>query len=427
MKSPSILLLTHLFPNSANPKLGTFLRSKALALKSAGADVTVVAPVPMVPFPLRHVTRYRDRYVPESRSRQAGIEVCHPRFFRPPGAWFRPYEGVSMHRSGRKLLRQLHHQHRFDAVIGGMLTNDGYAALLAGNELDVPAYSFAIGADIHTFPVGRPQIRRLNERLIGSLGAVFAVGPHFTEQIRKSYAGLQDKIHCNPFGVDVTLFRPGSPHEEGPWKENLGLRKETQVVLFVGDLQGAKGVPEILELIPRLDDLDVAFVLVGKGPLLGPIQSAIHDHRPGFAKCRVFPYLELGDLVRFYQNADLFLFPSHFEGSPTVLMEAIACGLPVIASDIPPHHDTIREGENGWFFPVGDVGTMETRVREFFSNDSWPAQRESSRQIAVRFFDSLENARSLLAFLQPGWESRQQRREETINLATGENDDQDSM
>jgi len=399
MKSPSILLLTHLFPNSANPKLGTFLRSKALALKAAGADVTVAVPVPMVPFPLKRLQRYRDRFVPETFATMSGIDVFYQRFFRPPGAWFRPFEGLSMHRFGRKLLRRLHRERQFDAVIGGMLTNDGYAALLAGRDLGIPAYSFAIGADIHTFPVGNPKVRALNERLFEELNTVFAVGPHFADQIRESYPEFQEKILCNPFGVDVTLFQPGDPVEQESWKLELGFKKETPIALYVGDLHPLKGVPEIMQLVPRVQDLDIGFVLVGKGPLLDGIENAIENHSSGFSACRVFSYLELNDLVRFYQNADFFIFPSHFEGSPTVLMEAISSGLPVIASDIPPHHDAIVEGENGFFFPVEDVTMLESLVRAHLSRQDTAACRSVSRERALLHFDSLENAKELLAFL----------------------------
>lgn len=402
MKKPSILLLTHLFPNSANRKLGTFLRNKAIALKRAGADVTVVAPVPMVPIPLNRIKRYRDRIVSETFAEDSGIEVHYPRYFRPPGAWFRPYEGLSMHRFSRPLLRRLHRERRFNAVIGGMLTNDGYAALLAGRDLGIPAYSFAIGADIHTFPVGKPKVRRLNERLFGELRGIFAVGPHFAEQIRETYPEFREKVRCNPFGVDVTLFQPGDLHEKEEWRKELGFRRETPVALYVGDLAPLKGVPEILQLIPRLQNLDIAFVLVGKGLLLESIQDKIENGSPGFSSCRVFPYLDIGNLVRFYQSADVFVFPSHFEGSPTVLMEAVACGLPVIASDIPPHHDAVIEGKNGWFFSVGDVDGLESFIRKFLTERGFENQVKVSREHALRHFDSLENARSLLAFISDG-------------------------
>lgn len=389
----SILLLTHLFPNPANPKLGTFFRNKALALKRVGCRITVVAPVPSVPFPLGRLPRYRGNVFPERAGQMEGIEIHYPRFVRPPGAWFRPREGRSMYRASRGLLRSLHQRERFDAVIGGMLTNDGHAALLAGRELGIPAYSYAIGSDIHTYPKNEPAVARLTTRLFGDLDGIFAVGPNFTTQIQQAYPGFREKVRCNALGVDVTRFCPVRSGEL--WRE-LGFREDLRLALYVGDFSRAKGVEELMELIPRMRDERIGFVLVGKGGLLEPLQQRIARGGRDYERCRVFPYLDFSSLVRFYQNADFFLFPSHAEGSPTVLIEAIACGLPVIASDIPPNHDAVAEGENGRFFPVGNLSAMESAIRAHLESGEGARFSEASRSRALRCFDQDQTALALV-------------------------------
>lgn len=392
-RESSLLLLTHLFPNPANPKLGTFFRNKALALKRVGCRVTVVAPVPSVPFPLGRLTRYRGNVFPDRSGEMEGIEIHYPRFVRPPGAWFRPYEGTSMHRASRALIRRLHERERFDAVIGGMLTNDGHAALLAGRELGIPAYSYAIGSDIHTYPKNEPAVANLTTRLFGELDGIFAVGPNFTTQIQEAYPSFRDKVRCNALGVDVTRFCPDRSGEL--WRE-LGFTEALRLALYVGDFSRAKGVEELMELIPKMRDERIGFVLVGKGALLEPLQQRIARGGGGYDRCRVFPYLDFSSLVRFYQNADFFLFPSHAEGSPTVLIEAIACGLPVIASDIPPNHDAVTEGENGRFFPVGDLSAMESAIRAHLESGERASFSEASRSHALRCFDQDQAARELV-------------------------------
>ena len=390
----SVLLLTHLFPNPANPKLGTFFRNKALALKRVGCRITVVAPVPSVPFPLGRLPRYRGNVFQERSGEMEGIEIHYPRFVRPPGAWFRPYEGTSMHRASRALIRRLHERERFEAVIGGMLTNDGHAALLSGRELGIPAYSYAIGSDIHTYPKNEPAVARLTTRLFGDLDGVFAVGPNFARQIEAAYPGHREKVRCNPLGVDLNVFKPGRGDE---WKRELGFADDQVVGLFVGDLSPAKGVAELMDLIPRLADRSLGWVIVGKGVLLETLQARIAAREPGFEKCRVLPYLDFPSLVRSYQNADFFFFPTHAEGSPTVLIEAIACGLPVLASDIPPNHDAVNAGENGGFFPVGDLDAMEQAILGLLPAGERLRLGEASREFALRFFDQEAAARELIA------------------------------
>jgi glycosyltransferase involved in cell wall biosynthesis len=389
----SLLLLTHLFPNPANPKLGTFFRNKALALKRVGCRVTVVAPVPAVPFPLGMHPRYRDRIVPLRTAEWEGMEIHYPRFVRPPGAWFRPWEGRSIHLACRSLIRQLHKRENFDAVIGGMLTNDGLAALLAGRDLGLPAYSYAIGSDIHTYPRSEPKVAALTRRVFRELEGVFAVGPNFAREIQDEYPEFREKVRCNPLGVDVNVFRPNAGGEG--WRE-LGFSERLSVALYVGDLSRAKGVADWMEIVPRTADLPIGWVMVGKGELQDEIQARIKADAPGFERVRLFPYLDFTSLVQAYQHADFFFFPSHAEGSPTVLLEAIACGLPVLASDIPANHDAVEEGGNGWFFPVGDVQMAERGLRSFLGMADLVEFGSCSRELAVREFDSMCNASKLI-------------------------------
>jgi glycosyltransferase involved in cell wall biosynthesis len=389
----SLLFFTHLFPNPANPKLGTFFRNKVLALRRAGCRITVVSPVPLVPFPLSLLRRYREKSVPVRSGEVEGIKVYYPPFVRPPGAWFRPFEGCAMYLVSRALIRRLHRSESFDAVIGGMLTNDGHAALLAGRALGIPAYSYAIGSDIHTYPRNEPRVARLTRRLFSGLDGVFAVGPNFTRQIREEYPEYREKIRCNPLGVDMEVF---CPNRSGDWRQELGFSEELSIGLFVGNLTRAKGLAELMDVIPRMRDAPVAFVLVGKGEFLEPLQKRIAEGAVGFDRCRVIPFLDAASLPRFFQNADFFLFPSHAEGSPTVLIEAIACGLPVLASDIPANHDAVTEGGNGRFFEVARSDQLESVLRKFLDSDDPRVFGAASRRKALAEFDSVMNARVLL-------------------------------
>lgn len=392
-REASLLLLTHLFPNPDNPKLGTFFRNKALALKRVGCRVTVVAPVPWVPFPLGMVPRYRDKVVSVKSWEMEGMEIHYPRFVRPPGAWFRAWEGRSIHLASRHLIRQLHARACFDAVIGGMLTNDGDAASRVGRDLRIPAYSYAIGSDIHTYPRSEPKVAALTKRVFRELEGVFAVGPNFAREIQEEYPEFGEKIACNPLGVDVSVFQPD---RRVGWRKTLGFEEGTILGLYVGDLSRTKGVAEWMEIVPKTVDLSVGWVIVGKGELQEEIQARVDAREPGFERVRLFPYLDFTSLVQAYQNADFFFFPSHAEGSPTVLLEAIACGLPVLASDISANHDAVEDGVNGRFFPVGDVETAERVLRRFLGMDDLEGFGSRSRELAGREFDSRCNALELI-------------------------------
>jgi glycosyltransferase involved in cell wall biosynthesis len=68
------------------------------------------------------------------------------------------------------------------------------------------------------------------------------------------------------------------------------------------------------------------------------------------------------DLPRWYHMADLYISPSHVDGSSVSLMEALACGLPALVSDIPANKEWVREGVNGWLFPDGDADALADKI-----------------------------------------------------------------
>jgi glycosyltransferase involved in cell wall biosynthesis len=68
------------------------------------------------------------------------------------------------------------------------------------------------------------------------------------------------------------------------------------------------------------------------------------------------------ELPRWYRRADLFISPSHVDGSSVSLMEALACGLPALVSDIAANKEWVRQGSNGWLFPDGDADALAERI-----------------------------------------------------------------
>jgi glycosyltransferase involved in cell wall biosynthesis len=103
------------------------------------------------------------------------------------------------------------------------------------------------------------------------------------------------------------------------------------------------------------------------------------------------------DLPRYYHMADLYVSPSHIDGSSVSLMEALACGLPCLVSDIPANREWIRDGENGWLFPDGDTGALAARIINIFENRQQLSRvRQAARATAEEKADWKRNFGVLL-------------------------------
>jgi glycosyltransferase involved in cell wall biosynthesis len=155
-----------------------------------------------------------------------------------------------------------------------------------------------------------------------------------------------DRIIRIPNGIDVSRFRPRDPvvflaQGTGP------------TLLFVGRLHAQKNLQVLLRAAAELSSLwpNLRVVLVGDGPERGRLEGLTRDlgleERVRFAG-------EVPDVLPFLHAADLFVHPSRAEGMPGALLEAMACGLPCVATRIGGTVDIITDGEDGILIPPGD-------------------------------------------------------------------------
>ena len=107
------------------------------------------------------------------------------------------------------------------------------------------------------------------------------------------------------------------------------------------------------------------------------------------------------ELPRWYHWADVFISPSHVDGSSVSLMEALACGLPCLVSDIPANQEWVTEGENGWLFPDGDVDTLAAKILQAMDQrKSLPKIGSAARTVAEERADWKKNSAKLMQALQ---------------------------
>jgi len=106
---------------------------------------------------------------------------------------------------------------------------------------------------------------------------------------------------------------------------------------------------------------EVSLMLLSGGSQAAVIRQILM--RGGVEERVTFPgQISNAELPRFYHLADLYVSPSHVDGSSVSLMEALACGLPCLVSDIPANQEWVSEGQNGWLFPDGDADALATKI-----------------------------------------------------------------
>lgn len=256
------------------------------------------------------------------RGRGGGYDVCIAFFGIPsgPAAW---------------LLRQL--------------AGTPYIVSLRGG--DVPGFLPKDLGRWHFFTVGITRFLWRNAE------AVVANSEGLRTLARNALSSLDFKLIPN--GVDVELFHPATRKEEATGPVRL---------LFVGRLCPQKNVHGLLDSMKLLPKGKWELHLVGDGPLREELQA--HARRFGLTEQVLFHgWVPREKLTRMYREAGIFVFPSMQEGMPNTVLEAMASGLPVVASRIEGCEDIIRDGQNGLLVPAGDIAALANALRRLLDDE----------------------------------------------------------
>lgn len=324
-----VLVFSSLYPNNIWPNHGVFIKERMTHVaKIAGCGVRVVAPVPYYP-PLKFSPRWRYTQVQPHETIE-GVPVYHPRYLMTPKVGMTLY-GVEMFLSVLPTVRRLQQECDFDLIDAHFVYPDGLAAVLLGRWFRKPVVVSARGSDINAYR-HLPLIRRLLQYTLRKAAHVIAV----SQALREAMEGLgmpASHMTVIPNGVDGAKFFPGS---KSAARQALGL-PDKRIVLSVGGLTSSKGFDLLLKsmktLAEELHARDCYLVIVGEGALrreLEQLASALHlqDH------VRFVGAVPHRDLHQWYHAADVFCLASRREGWPNVVLEALACGIPVVAADV---------------------------------------------------------------------------------------------
>lgn len=368
-----LLTFSTLFPNGADPTNGVFVENRLRQLAAAGAaEHRVVAPVPWVPPGLANTQRYRKQAAAPRAETRHGIHVDHPRFLAIPRigmtlAPFLLYAGAvgAVERARRGGFD-------FDLIDAHYFYPDGVAATLLGHRFRRPVVITARGTDVNVLPsfaLPRRMIVRAATRAAGIITV--------SRALRDSLVALgvtDGHIRVLRNGVDLTLFHP---HDRTAQRRALGLSGPT--MLSVGNLLEAKGHHLAIEALTSMPG--VTLLIAGDGPFKPELEAraaafGVSD-RVRFLGRR--PHDELSGL---YEAADVLVLASAREGWPNVLLEAMACGTPVVASDVGGIPEVVTAPEAGRLLPERTSAAVAAAVKSLFAA---PPDRAATRAYAEKF------------------------------------------
>lgn len=352
-----VLAVTRIFPNRLEPLACPFQRKQFAAL-SRHVDLTVMATIPQFPGARWLGRRHRVGKLSALPRRDIvdGLPVLHPHVL------YLPRSGPILSALNAPLyLASLtphlpHLWNHFDVVLGAFLFPDAWAAKHLATLLRLPYVVKAHGTDVNVTARSafvQPFIRSA----LGAARVTIGVSRPMLGALEMLGAPM-DRVVYVPNGVDRYLFRP---QNRVAARKRLGLPENGNVLLFVGRLEKEKGLDELLMAfrdVQRKSENAVSLLVVGEGSY----RDRLAQQTQGMANVEIVGARPPEDVALYLAATNALVLPSWAEGTPNVVLEALAAGRPIVATHVGGIPDVVRHDQTGLLVPPRDVPALATAL-----------------------------------------------------------------
>jgi len=369
-----LVTFSTLYPSSVRPAHGVFVETRLRYLLASGmVQSRVVCPVPWFPFKQERFGDWSRYAATPSHEKRNGIEIVYPRYAIPPkvGMTIAPLTlALGALPAFGRLIRD---GYDFDIIDAHYFYPDGIAAVMLARHFGKAVVITGRGTDLNYIPryaLPRRMIRWAARRADGLITVSRGLEKCLVE------LGIPGKgVVVLRNGVDLGRFKPPLEREQG--RAEMGLVRKT--LISVGHLVERKGHHLVIESLRQLPGFDL--LIVGSGPEEARLRQQV-DHLELNDRVRLLGSVRQEDLPRLYGLADALVLASSREGWANVLLESMACGTPVVASNALGNEEVVLAREAGCLTTARTAEAMAEGVRKLFS--SYP-DRQATRRYAERF------------------------------------------
>lgn len=357
--------ITDRYPTKDYP-VNTFLDNLVCEMADQGVDCTVIAPyrplIDKIKKKNYQTAFYRERVTSGGKI----IKIYNPTFF---GIGNKAIAGINLAKIGLNMFtncvdRVIREQKLvFDAVYGHFIMPSGFAAAEIGKKYNKPAY-FAYGESSFGMAGNFFTDADIRHRLQSIAGVVAVSGKNRDELLEHGVVDAE-KIRVFPNAIDSNAFRVMDKYAI---REKLGIARDDFVVAFVGHFINRKGSMRVSAALERFDD--VKSIFIGAGPDEPTCSNIIHKGR-----------LPHDEIPEYLNAADVFVLPTLAEGCCNAIVEAMACGLPIISSNL-AFNDDILDATNSIRIDPMSIDEITAAIR-MLKDDAQKRKEMASASIAL--------------------------------------------
>lgn len=330
--------------------MASFNRQQVAAL-SRYFQIDVVAPVPWQ-------QKLKQRPFP-GQGEVGPVKTWHPTFFYTPGT-LRRFYGTFYLRSIVSCVKELTRAHSYSAIYGSWLFPDGWACARLAQELGVPLYLKVHGTDVNRLAQGDPVTKK-SLWAVSRACKVFCVSQALKAKLLDLGADA-DRLEVVYNGVDAETF---FPQPMATAREKLGVDHADPLLLYVGNLKATKGFGELASAFAKLratpGGTSAHLAIVGEGEFGAELRRRL-AYLGELDNVTFLGSLPLAQVALWMNAGDLLCLPSYNEGVPNVVLEAFACGCPVVATEVGGIPELLAPGRDLTLVPPRNVAALADAI-----------------------------------------------------------------
>jgi len=392
-----ILVISHLFPNKKNKNYGIFMARQLVEMAKQGMDITVIVPTVWTPPVLTYFNKWKDYDHNVKLWEFDGLKAISSPYLRITGNWFFRWVGLSAFLSLKNKVRKLHKKNKFDLIYSRCFFPDGDAAVRLSKRLKIPAACVGIGRDINIVPYYNKSIYNRFVRIANELDGTLSSGQAVADKIDK----VSHKKTLSVYGV-VNLQKFAPAPDKLILRKQLGLPDDKLLVLYLGTFKKDKGVYELLEAFTLVNQqipntiLEICGYGVEKAGMIRYIQKNKLEK-----VVRMVGAVDHEKVDLWMKACDLFVLPTYHEGMPNAVMEAMACGLPVVVSAVGGLPDAVGDSSGALLVPPQNVDELTNAMLNILRDEQLRRNMSTAaRQRAEEQFGVEKTASTIIDYLK---------------------------
>jgi len=250
-----------------------------------------------------------------------------------------------------------------DVVLAYWVYPDGYAALRTARKLGVPCIVGALGSDIHV----RSGINdRMTRQTIAGVDALLTVSEAMRQTAIREFGAPADHVHTIVNGFNTSVFHP---RDQQAIRQRLGIPPGEQMIIYVGRFVEAKGMRELIQAFQAMarTNSKLSLALIGDGVMKAELVALVEQ--AGLqGRVRIPGGQPPDQVAEWICASDVLTLPSWSEGYPNVVVEGLACGRPVVATDVGGTREILND-RNGILIPPRQADVLQKALEQALSTN----------------------------------------------------------